>query len=436
MGRRQGWMVMAAALALACGSDGPSLAVDLRTDLVPLVEFDAIQVFVDDTRRAEPAPRSRADYVAGERVANLSGLSAGLHRVRVELRLAGGLVARRTNAVMVQGASATTIVITRDCRDVDCEEGCRNGRCVDAECSPETPDACPIGCTDAEDCPEADACAARTCVAGSCLYSDRGTCGADRYCEPMAGCLDLPGAVDAGHDAGLDASAPFDGGRDAGDPPDTGTDGGPPPVDMGPPPVDAGPVVCPSDPRLLACYRFDGDLTDDAGSYDLTTTGATPMYRTGFHGSALVVPAGGAFTIPNSALSPPARTIEAYVNLSGSGGMVFYKPDDSLLIVQGGRPRCIMASDAGQIDAFASGMMPTGRWVHLACTLTATGTARLYVDGVMVAGQTRGNPTASSGRFGVGADPRDGSNPFEGLIDVARVWSYPRSEGEIAADAP
>lgn len=215
---------------LACDGGGASLIADLRTDLVPDVEFDSIEVFLDEVRVAEPAPDSSADYITGVRIADLD-VESGLHRIRVDLRLAGVVVARRTVQVLVRGNTATTIVITRDCRAIDCPEACRNGVCVDAECTPETPDACPDGCARDDECPMLADCAAAACVGGSCLYADRGECGIGLYCDPDLGCRPSPD-VDAGTDAGVDVGV------------DAPTDAPPDVVDAPPDVFDAAPPSC------------------------------------------------------------------------------------------------------------------------------------------------------------------------------------------------
>ncbi|MCZ7677684.1 MAG: hypothetical protein M5U28_02460 [Sandaracinaceae bacterium] len=82
-GRRWGSLALLL-LASACDG-GHELAVDLRTDLVPGQEFDAVRVTLGD----EPAPPVTAstgdDFASPRRVAELSGVAAGHHFVEVQL---------------------------------------------------------------------------------------------------------------------------------------------------------------------------------------------------------------------------------------------------------------------------------------------------------------------------------------------------------------
>jgi len=213
------WM----SLSLLAGcAPGLELSVDLRSDLRAGDEVDEAVVSWERSGQelgSETVPLGAgADLVRGVRLADLAGLSAGVHRVRVTLRRAGEEVAQRSRSFQLDGDLAVTVVITRSCRDDGCE---------------------PPGCASAADCVREVDCLRAECLGGYCLTPpDDSRCGGGR-CDPLVGCG--PG-VDAG--PGPDDAGPID------------FDAGPPP------PGDAGPA-CPSgdctDPSCDGLACDDGD---------------------------------------------------------------------------------------------------------------------------------------------------------------------------------
>lgn len=230
-------------------ASGRDLSVDLRTDLIAGVEFTAVEVTVDGMDAQLEAADPGADYVGGVRVGEFDDVPRGGVGVTVELSNPGGIVIARRVAVQLENDTAITVVITRDCRGVECpgdgtasNTACLGGECVDPSCTPETPELCPMDdCAVPADCPDpVQSCQQASCVFGRCLYADRGTCGAGRYCDERAGCTDI------GTDAGV-----FDAG-----PRDAGTDAGP-----------CGDVVCEGfsicDPFIEGCVSFRSCIGPD-----------------------------------------------------------------------------------------------------------------------------------------------------------------------------
>lgn len=81
----------------------------------------------------------------------------------------------------------------------------------------------------------------------------------------------------------------------------------------------------------------------------------------------------------------------------------------------------------------------TGVWHHAAATYDGT-TWRLYLDGLLEAEQSVGQPAASASTvlFSLATASDSHKKPhgyFEGAMDEARVWSYARSEAEIQSTA-
>lgn len=197
------WVALAGITALlaACEPGAGVLVVQLRSDLVAGIEVDEVVVSVDGAERARRAIAIGDDLLAGIVAAEVPAIPSGPHRVELALSRASSPVASQTTAVSVAAATSVTVVVTRDCRGVDCGAGeaaraCLGARCVEPSCTPETPEACPAPeCTAASDCAAASACATVLCSNGVCLYGDAGICdAASEYCDPEFGCALRPGA--------------------------------------------------------------------------------------------------------------------------------------------------------------------------------------------------------------------------------------------------
>ncbi len=193
--------MLGAAMILAACEGSPHVAVDLRTDYLPRLEFDSIVVAIDGGEVRTARPEDGADYVGGARVADLP-IGAGSRALTLRLERAGVEVARRTVLVEVERSVAVTVVLTRDCEDVTCDaptataQACLGGRCVDATCTPENPIACPgSACTTSAECAAGlSPCAVSRCEEGTCFVGvDLDRCGEGEACHPIVGCL-APGA--------------------------------------------------------------------------------------------------------------------------------------------------------------------------------------------------------------------------------------------------
>lgn len=192
-------------LTTAC-DPSHGLVVDLRSDLVPGAEFEEVEVrLYEGAERGEPTRLLEgvrvdfgADATGGIRIAELDELAPGPHLVSVRLlRGSTSVVAEGEVIVDVEGFKAVTVLVTRDCVGVTCEEGatvslaCRNGVCDDARCGPEHPELCTeTGCvTDADCVTGAPACVRETCVEGACFSRpDDGACAG--RCDASRGCVE------------------------------------------------------------------------------------------------------------------------------------------------------------------------------------------------------------------------------------------------------
>lgn len=197
------WLLVLFALATSgCGDGSVDLFVDLRTDLVAGAEFARVETRIEGGPAvSEDAPTGRS-YVAGRRVAVFRDLPRS-PSLRLELRLldaSGALVVARPAFVAGDVAdAAVTIVVTRDCRGVECPAGddpaasaCLDGRCAPEACLTGAEPDCPTpACVGADACDVADGCSTARCQDGACFREpDDGACGAAQRCEVGTGCVD------------------------------------------------------------------------------------------------------------------------------------------------------------------------------------------------------------------------------------------------------
>ncbi len=218
------------ALGGCSGEGGFTLSVDVRTDLNPGVDF----VRVETLDAAEPIATvstpemvrftdfAGADFVAGERVAELDGLPRGTRYVEVRLvDSVGGTVLSRTTLLELTSNYAVTLVLSSACTGVVCPSAsdpasataCQGGACVDPRCTPEDPTHCgEPQCTTNTEC-AASGCRAGICGDGVCLLSpDDSLCGDGESCQPDGSCITTAvdsGAPDTGApDAVVDSGVP------------------------------------------------------------------------------------------------------------------------------------------------------------------------------------------------------------------------------------
>ncbi|MGE0787683.1 MAG: TolB family protein [Sandaracinaceae bacterium] len=194
--RHLGAWAIALLLGSGCAPAGFPLLVQIRTDLVPGSEFDGIAVSIDGQFVETHVSLTTEDYVTGIVIAQIDDVAPGTHMVRAGLSRDGVETIAREVLVEVRVATATTVLITRDCRGVSCPgndptaTACLGGRCVTPSCTPETPEACPMPqCVDDADCVASVGCATGRCAGGACLYEGNGSCGPGLFCDGSAGCV-------------------------------------------------------------------------------------------------------------------------------------------------------------------------------------------------------------------------------------------------------
>ncbi|MFK7988847.1 MAG: GLUG motif-containing protein [Sandaracinaceae bacterium] len=199
MTRRTPWLVLWSLLLVAC-DPGFALLLDVRSDLVPDIEVDAARVELrtaDGTLERLVAFERDTPLLEGVRLAEFEGLEGGEILAQVFLQQGDQVVAQRAVVNVLENDQLITVLITRDCRDVECGEPssatCLGGRCGSSECTPQTPENCEPECVGDADCEGGSPCSAPVCVTGLCVEAPDGdACVEGEYCDPDIGCRPLP----------------------------------------------------------------------------------------------------------------------------------------------------------------------------------------------------------------------------------------------------
>ncbi len=192
-------------LNVSCSEQPASLRVDLLSDYVSGVEATTVVVRLasDDSDGEERVFELRDESLTdGVRVAEFLELSAGSYMLNASLRRRSGVVlGERDVRVVVRGNTGVTVLITRSCEAIVCPDGdpsateCFGGQCVQPECTPENPDACPSSMCPDTPCVGGSECARARCLVGQCvLVPNDDECAATQYCDPDNGCTIRPGA--------------------------------------------------------------------------------------------------------------------------------------------------------------------------------------------------------------------------------------------------
>ncbi len=382
------------------------LIVELRTDLVPEVEFDRVrtELFVEEpsgtgtTARISEVEVLEGDYSAGIRVAEFDRVEDGAYVVRVQLTDAGDLVTSRTIRLDVSDTLAIPVVITRSCGGVVCPGpgdspdavSCVGGRCQEAGCvRGDEPECGTAECTSASDCPAPSAsCASAVCVEGLCVdMLDDGACEAGQRCHPERSCVD-PSADLTNFSLRLGLGG-----------------------------VEGHALLGSPDELSLDVFTIEmwvkrtgpGDPTDSGNVGDALNP-AIPLFTKG----------------KGDRDGEEAADINYFVGLANDVGYVLAADFEE--------------GAGGDLSAnhpvWATTSTIANEWHHVAVTYDGS-VMRLYLDGVMDGRADVGPaPPASASQVeaAIGAAARlDGGvdGNFEGLLDELRVWGRARTEAEI-----
>lgn len=206
-------MLIALLSGCECNSQ-TGINVDLRSNFVPGIEFDAVrtEVWGRDNRSPEVSTTTIVRWTDpvedGVRVAEAPGLAPGSYTVSATLLRAGSAIAQRSVIISFDVSTIVTVLVTRDCLHVICPDGltCLVGVCVPQDCLDGSIfDGCPtVTCSRDDMCDPPDIeCTEALCVEGRCHpFPNHEECGSAEWCNPDDGCRVFPGwpSEDTGSD--------------------------------------------------------------------------------------------------------------------------------------------------------------------------------------------------------------------------------------------
>lgn len=195
--------VLITLLLASCSSDELLLAVGLRTDFAPVLEFAQVRVEVPSedavlwTQSTEVAAAD--DFLVGRRVVDFELPAGSYSLVATLLDSAGGEVARQRTLIDMTTDYAVTLLVNRNCSDVVCPPStapsltsCVDGTCVDPRCSAETPEFCGGACSTDSECAADSACTRGVCIGSVCFVQPDPSLCESGVCDPGVGCIETP----------------------------------------------------------------------------------------------------------------------------------------------------------------------------------------------------------------------------------------------------
>lgn len=195
----------------------------------------------------------------------------------------------------------------------------------------------------------------------------------------------------------------------------------------------ADPFCDPTDPDLILCVPFDGQVADDSVHRQAIEVSGPVDFVPGVRGSAVVVGAATTLHVPHGdPWDYSTLTVELWfrpdgVPDAGRAGLFDKNGSFGVFLHPGGIVRCIVGAT---VEAQAARV---GAWTHVACVNDGE-KAAIYVDGARVA-EIDSDPVAvTEALAAIGGDSPSG-DPLSGALDGVRVFARARTVEEVAAAA-
>jgi len=208
--------------------------------------------------------------------------------------------------------------------------------------------------------------------------------------------------------------------------------------------------VAPDAANLVAYYPLDGDASDAAGAHDGTISG-TPDFVAGFDGQAIDIASNAGVaqyvTVPYAEdFALNSFTVAAWINVKDLDeprsilGTRFNSDNTFDVKVEATRVHGDIGDGTAwlntslDIDAAHGGVVSLNDWHHIAYAIdAATGTADLYLDGVLAATVTfTGTPLLMDSDQELRIGNCSGTEYMNGMIDEVRIYNRALSEAEVA----
>lgn len=192
---------------------------------------------------------------------------------------------------------------------------------------------------------------------------------------------------------------------------------------------------------LIHCWDFETNpAVDSVGIHDGELAGGASLAE-GLFGQAVTFAAGNAHVAVNrSSLPETDFTFTCWVNRQAGGDTDFVagtRAGDQLgayLSFQGGTPVLTLLTEGTAVTLSSTQNVAADSWTHLAYTVDSVNGATIFVNGSAAGNEptATGHSVFDNFHFGRRADVI-GTNPFEGLIDDARVYAEVLTPSKIAS---
>lgn len=196
---------------------------------------------------------------------------------------------------------------------------------------------------------------------------------------------------------------------------------------------------CPADPRLVACYDFEGDTSDRSG-HGNDAGGAQVTYVPGITGSAIEMTSASRVDLIAPQLDLTEYTLETWVRpepfATGEGFIMDHNARWAVTLHAVSATTFELNCYGTPGPAIATFALAAGEWVHIACTHDAT-SVQSYVRGSLGAMVASGpiDPGSTAAAIGGDAPANDTFNPYAGAMDRFRIWRVARTPAELGAEA-
>ena len=192
-----------------------------------------------------------------------------------------------------------------------------------------------------------------------------------------------------------------------------------------------------SDPRLMACYRFENGGADSSVHAN-HATGAGVTFVPGVVGMAAQLTDSSSMQVAEAATLDftTELTIEAWIHPTSVELAPFVVDNDfqyGMYLTSDRRLVCVVVPHGGYAGPVE---IPLDAWTHVACTYDAAA-LRVWVNGAEVAmvpltGEIEQGSTTG---ITIGGDNPDGGAEYLGLLDQVALWRAALTAEELCASA-
>ncbi len=193
---------------------------------------------------------------------------------------------------------------------------------------------------------------------------------------------------------------------------------------------------CAADPRLIACYDFEGDA-GDRSNHGNDANGIQVTYVAGRFGRGIQMDESSRADLAMPALATTQWTFDAWIRPdlppAGSLELVFDHEARWAIMVEDQAGTLVFGCNSALTQGFVSRPLVPGTWAHVACIddgVTSVG----YLDGLVeTVGTGNGGGTSTVAAIGGNAPLLDTLSPFLGTIDRLRIWNVALPPAELDA---